>query len=149
MKAMLEDMKRRNRLIHERVEKDDVRGFYSQLTGDVIVDLEASRYSTWFIELLESLGHQIWLSDATEIRRRARRRQKNDRRDAELILDLMLKGEFPPVHRTSFESREILRLLRYRHRLVQMRTQMKNSLQVLAREHRLDETSDVAQSKGS
>ena len=113
-------------------DKGDVRAFYSQFTGDVIVGLEASGYSAWFIELLESLGCKVWLGDATEIRRRARRRQKNDRRDAELMLDLMLKGEFPQVHRTSFESREILRLLRYRHRLVQMRTQVKNSLQALA-----------------
>jgi transposase len=41
------------------------------------------------------------------------------------------------VHQPSFESREILRLLRYRHRLVQMRTKCKNSLQALARERRL------------
>ena len=113
-------------------EQDDVRGFYSQFAGEVIVGLEASGYSTWFIELLERLGHQVWLGDATEIRRRARRRQKNDRRDAELILDLLRRQEFPKVHRPSFESREVLRLLRYRHRLVQMRTKCKNSLQALA-----------------
>ncbi len=113
-------------------EKDDVRGFYSQLSGEVIVGLEASGYSTWFAELLEGIGHQVWLGDATEIRRRARRRQKNDRRDAELILDLLLREEFPRVHRPSLESREVLRLLRYRHRLVQMRTKIKNSLQALA-----------------
>ena len=58
--------------------------------------------------------------------------RKNDRRDAELILDLLLKCEFPRVHRPSAESREVLRLLRYRHRLVQMRTMIKNSLQALA-----------------
>jgi transposase len=112
--------------------RDDVRGFYSQFAGDVIIRLEASGYSTWFIELLEGLGHQVWIGDATEVRRRARRRQKNDRRDAELILDLLLRQEFPRVHRPSLESREILRLLRYRHRLVQMRTKCKNSLQALA-----------------
>lgn len=113
-------------------EKDDVRGFYSQLTGDVIIGLEASGYTTWFVELLESIGHQVWLGDATEIRRRARRRQKNDRRDAELLLDLLLREEFPQVHRPAFASREILRLLCYRHRLVQMRTKIKNGLQALA-----------------
>lgn len=69
--------------------KDDVRGFYAQFTGDVSIGLEASGYSRWFVELLESLGHQVLIGDATEIRRRARRRQKNDRRDAELILDLL------------------------------------------------------------
>jgi len=63
--------------IHSREldhQKDDLRSFYSQFKGEVIVGLEASGYSTWFEELVESLGHQVWLGDATEIRRRARRR---------------------------------------------------------------------------
>lgn len=113
-------------------DQDDIRDFYSQFTGEVVVGLEASGYSTWLVELLETLGHQVFIGDATEIRRRARSRHKTDRRDAELLLDLLLKGEFPQVHRAAFESREILRLLRYRHRLVQMRTKCKNSLQALA-----------------
>jgi len=78
------------------------------------------------------MGHRVWLGDAAEIRRRAKRRQKNDRRDAELILDLLLKGEFPLVRLPPLESREVLRLLRYRRKLVQMRTRVKNSLQALA-----------------
>lgn len=72
------------------------------------------------------------IGDASEIRRLAERRQKNDRRDASLILDLLLRGEFPQVHRPPFEGREVLRLLRYRHKLVQMRKRAKNSLQALA-----------------
>lgn len=40
---------------------DDVRGFYSGLEGEVIVGLEASGYSSWFVELLENLGHEVWL----------------------------------------------------------------------------------------
>ena len=130
-------------------DKDDVRAFYSQFTGDVVVGLDASGYSTWFVEPLESLGHQVFIGDATEIRRRACSRQKTDRRDAELMLDLLLRQEFPQVHRPSFESREILRLLRYRHRLVQMRTKRKNSLQALARERRLGEASDAVQPEGA
>jgi transposase len=113
-------------------DRDDVRGFYTQFTGEVVVGIEASGYSSWFVELLEGLGHRVLIGDAAEIRRRARRRQKNDRRDASLILDLLLKGEFPQVHRPPFESREVLRLLRYRHKLVQMRIRAKNSLQALA-----------------
>ena len=61
--------------------KDDVRAFYSQLAGDVIVGLEASGYSQWFEQMLTDLGHQVWLGNAAEIRRLARRRQKNDRRN--------------------------------------------------------------------
>jgi len=62
---------RRKELHHQ---KDDVRAFYQQLSGEVIVGLEASGYSLWFEEMLESLGHQVWVGDATEIRRLARRR---------------------------------------------------------------------------
>jgi transposase len=113
-------------------EGNDVRDFYSRFTGEVIVGIEASGYSTWFVELVEGLGHQVLIGDAAEVRRLAKRRQKNDRRDAGLLLDLLLKGEFPQIHRPAFESREVLRLLRYRHKLVQMRTRAKNSLQALA-----------------
>jgi transposase len=118
-------------LKHER--KEEVRAFYEQFKGEarVIVGLEASGYSPWFEQLLEELGYEVWLGDATEIRRRARWRQKNDRRDAELILDLMIHDEFPLVHRPTPESREILRMLRYRQKLVKMRTIGKNSVQAL------------------
>ncbi len=111
---------------------DEVRKFYAQFTGQVIVGLEASGYSQWFETMLHELGHQVWIGDAIEIRRRARSRQKTDRRDAELLLDLLLKDEFPRIHRLSLESLEVLRRLRYRHRLVQMRTKVQNALQAIA-----------------
>jgi len=113
-------------------DKQAVRAFYAQYQGQVIVGLEASGYSPWFERLLEELGCEVWLGHATEIRRRARWRQKNDRRDAELILDLMLHNEFPRLHRPSVQSREVLRMLRYRQKLVKLRTMSKNSLQSLA-----------------
>jgi len=121
-------------LTHElkHQDKNEVRAFYGQFSGQVIVGLEASGYSPWFEQMLESLGHEVWLGDATEIRRRARWRQKNDRRDAELILDLMVHDEFPRLHRPTVASSEILRMLRYRQKLVKMRTIAKNSVQALA-----------------
>src|SRR5215213_1204267 len=118
------------RLFHESL--DDVRNFYSQFTGGVIVGIEACGYSEWFERMLQDLGHEVWVGDATKIRGRARSRQKTDRRDAELLIDLLLKEEFPRINRLSFESLEVLRRLRYRHRLVQMRTRMRNSLQSIA-----------------
>jgi transposase len=112
--------------------KEAVRHFYAQLPGPVLVGLEAGGYSLWFEQLLEELGHEIWLGDATEIRLCARRRQKNDRRDAALILELLVRDEFPRIHRQAPLSREILRMLRYRHRLVKIRTIVKNCLQAVA-----------------
>src|SRR5258707_14031341 len=111
---------------------NQVREFYAQFQGEVIVGLEASGYSTGFEELLESMHHKVWLGNPAEVRRKAPRRQKTDRRDADLILGLMLKGDFPKLHRFSAESRLVLRQLRYRHKLVKVRTIAKNSLQAIS-----------------
>ena len=113
-------------------DKAAVRAFYAQFSGAVIVGLEASGYSPWFERLLAELGCEVWLGHATEIRRRARCRHKNDRRDAELILDLMLRDEFPRLYLPPLQSREVLRMLRYRQKLIKIRTIGKNSLQALA-----------------
>jgi len=113
-------------------DKDAVRKFYAEFPGHVIIGLEASGYSPWFEAMLEQLNCEVWLGDATEIRRRARWRQKNDRRDAELILDLMVHNEFPRLHRPAVVSREVLRMLRYRQKLTKIRTISKNSVQALA-----------------
>jgi transposase len=122
---------RRAELDHGKV--DEVRAFYRQFTGErVVVGFESSGYAAWFEELLEELGSEIWIGHAAEIRRFARRRQKNDRRDADLILDLLVRGDFPRIHRYSAESREVIQQLRYRQRLVKMRTMVVNSLLFMA-----------------
>ena len=118
----------RTRLRHQH---DAVRKFYEQFTGEVIVGLEASGYSAWFEQLLAELRHTVWLGNPAAIRRKAPRRQKNDRRDAGLMLDLMLKGDFPRVQTFSEESRTVMRQLRYRHKLVKVRTIAKNSLHAI------------------
>jgi transposase len=113
-------------------EGDDIKGFYGQFQGEVIIGIEACGYTNWFEELMEQLGHQLLVGDAAEIRRLARRRQKNDRRDADLLLDLLVHDEFPALFRYSKESREVLRQLRYRHKLVKLRTMVVNTLHALA-----------------
>jgi len=113
-------------------QSDEVQRFYEGLPKPVRVGLEATGYIPWFEKLLTELEHEVWVGNATEIRRRARSRQKNDRRDAELILDLMIKNEFPRIHRLSQESLDVLRQLRYRHKLVRMRTMTKNSLHAIS-----------------
>ncbi|MGH8717035.1 MAG: IS110 family transposase [Burkholderiales bacterium] len=118
------------KLDHSRMEK--VREFYAAFSGEVIVGLEATGYSQWFEDLLFELKIETRIGDAAEIRKRARSRQKTDRRDAETILDLLLKNEFPRIYRPDAESRSILQKLRHRHRLVQLRTKAINHLHAIA-----------------
>jgi len=121
------------RLQLEHGQPETIRAFYEQFAGQqVVVGFESSGYAAWFEELLEELGCEIWIGHATAIRLFARRRQKNDRRDADLILDLLVRGDFPRIHRYSAESRTVLQQLRYRQRLVKMRTMLLNSLVFMA-----------------
>ncbi len=126
--------------IHQRTldhQREDVARFYRQWGMPVTVGVEASGYAQWFHHLIEQAGHRLLVGDAHAIRQFARRRQKNDRRDAELLLDLLLHGDFPAVHVPPPASREVLDLLHHRQRLVRMRTMLKNSLQAVALNHRL------------
>jgi transposase len=118
-------------LLHEN--PATVRAFYQQFAGHrVVVGFESSGYAAWFEELLEELGCEIWIGHATYIRQYAKRRQKNDRRDADLILELLVSGDFPRIHRYSLATRQMLQQLRYRQRLVKMRTMLVNMLLFMA-----------------
>jgi len=112
---------------------DSVRSFYKQFHGEVIIGLEATSSFGWFENLLFELQIKLLVGHPTEIRRRARSRHKSDKRDAQLLLDLLLKQEFPQIHRPSKESQTILEQLRFRHSLVKQRTCVSNHLQALAR----------------
>jgi transposase len=110
---------------------EQVRRFYAQFS-DAVIGIEASCSAAWFEQLVKHLGHELLLGNPALIRARARSRHKSDRRDADLILDLLLKGEFPALWRRPTQSNAILEQLRFRHSLVKQRTQICNRLQALA-----------------
>lgn len=109
-----------------------VREFYSSLPEPAIVGIEASARATWFENMLFETSHKLFVGNPVLIRKRATSRHKNDRRDAELILELLLRGEFPAIWRRPPESESVLEILRLRQTLVRQRTQAYNRLQALA-----------------
>lgn len=117
-------------LSHESLE--EVRRFYAGLQGPVRVGLEASGQSQWFERMLMELGHEVWIGDAAKIRASSERKQKTDRRDAELLLQLLREDRFPRIWVPTPGERDVRQLLLHRHKLVRMRTQVKNQLQALA-----------------
>jgi transposase len=60
------------------------------------------------------------------------KKQKTDRKDAQLLLTLMMEDRFPRIWVPSPENLDVRQLLGDRHRLVQMRTRIMNQLQALA-----------------
>ena len=106
--------------------------FYRALNGPVRVGMEAGAPCQWFRRLLGECGHELWVGDAAKIRAAEPRKQKTDRRDAELILKLMLEERFPRIWLPSEEERDVRQLLMDRHHRMRARTQVKNQLQSLA-----------------
>jgi len=122
---------RERRLQH----REEAEKFYRDLAGQrmkVRVGMEASGQARWFERLLAELQFQLWVGDAAEIRRKRGRKQKTDRQDAQHILGLLLKDDFPPIWVPSWENRDLRQLLWHRHRMVQARTRIMNQLQAVA-----------------
>jgi transposase len=120
-------------LEHKLVNGDgEAERFYRALEVPALVGVEACGNSQWFLDLLEGLGHQVWVGDAAQIRASYVRRQKTDRRDAGHILRLLMEERFPRLWVPTAGQRDLRQLLIHRHKLVEIRTRVKNGLQHLA-----------------
>jgi transposase len=106
--------------------------FYRRFAAPARIGMEATGNCQWFLELVTALGHEIWIGDAAKIRASEVRQQKHDRRDAALLLKLLLEGRFPRIWTPSGEEKDLRQLLIHRHKLVRLRAQVKNGLQHLA-----------------
>src|SRR5215469_7381482 len=106
--------------------------WYRSLTDPALVGVEACGNSQWFVEMLQQLGHEVWVGDAAQIGASYVRKQKTDKRDAAHILKLLVENRFPKLWMPSAEQRDGRQLLIHRHHLVEMRTRVKNGLQHLA-----------------
>ena len=121
-------------LMHEG---NEVREFYAQLPQPVLVGIEAIGPMQWFLQLLAELGIECRVGDAAKIRAAEPRKQKHDRRDAELILKLLVEKRFPTIWMPSQEQLDLRALLLHRHHWVRLRTQIQNALQAIALAHGL------------
>ena len=121
-------------LIERRLEhgNGEAKKFYAELSQPARVGMEATGYAQWFEQMLARLGHQLWVGDAAEIRAAMVRKQKTDSRDALHILDLLLANRFPRIWIPSPAERDLRQLLRHRHKMVCLRTSLRNQLHALA-----------------
>ncbi len=110
----------------------EAKQFYQQVAAPALIGMEATGNSQWFIELVEDLGHEIWTGDAAQIRASYVRKQKTDKRDAAHILKLVVEGRFPRLWTPDREQRDLRQLVLHRHKLVEIRSRVKNELQHLS-----------------
>ena len=94
-------------------EGESVRGFYASIPAPVVVGIEATGSMGWFLRLMEELAIECRVGHPSAIRKAETRRQKHDRRDAALLLQLLreglgdrgLRGRSCPVSRREISSR--------------------------------------------
>jgi transposase len=123
--------------VHEErlAHPEEAEKFYRALAAQGVrahVGMEASGHARWFERLLAELQFELWIGDGAEIRAKRVRKQKTDRQDAQLILQLLLENRFPKIWMPSWENRDLRQLLWHRHRMVQARTRIMNQLQAVA-----------------
>src|SRR5882672_5899454 len=74
-----------------------VREFYASIPAPVVVGIEATGSMGWFLRLMEELAIECRVGHPTAIRKAETRRQKHDRRDAALLLQLLAEDRFPAI----------------------------------------------------
>jgi transposase len=107
--------------------REEAEEFYRDLKACgmmVRVGMEASGHARWFERLLTDLQFELWIGDAAAVRTKRVRKQKTDRQDAQLLLQLLRENRFPRIWVPDAENRDLRQLLWHRHRLVQMRTRI-------------------------
>ena len=112
-----------------------VREFYASVPPPVVVGIEATGSMGWFLRLMEELAIECRVGHPTAIRKAETRRQKHDRRDAALLLQLLAEDRFPAIWMPSTEYRDLRSLLLHRHQWVRMRTRVQNALHAIVLAH--------------
>ena len=116
-------------LMHEG---NHVREFYSSLPRPVLVGIEATGSMQWFLNLMNELEIECQVGHPAQVRAAEPRKQKHDRRDADLLLKLLAENRFPAIWLPSNELLDLRALLLHRHQWVRMRTRIQNALQAIA-----------------
>jgi hypothetical protein len=113
-------------------EGNNVGQFYGGLARAGRVGIEASGSMQWFLNLMDELGMECPVGHPANVRAAEPRKQNHDRRDADLILKLLVENRFPSIWLPSKELLDLRALLLHRHQWVRMRTGVQNALQAIA-----------------
>lgn len=120
-----------------RIDNDPVRlaAEIAKAGPEPEVALEATYGWYWAADLLAECGARVHLAHPLAIKAFENRRVKNDRLDATLLAELLRMGRLPEGWIAPFEVRELRELVRYRHKLVDLRSGLKAQVHaVLAKE---------------
>ena len=99
------------------------------------IALEVGTHSPWVTNLLESMGHQVYVANPRKMESIRKSKRKNDKKDARTLARLLRADPelLYPIRHRGIEAREDLILLRARDGLVQSRTKLINCVRGLVK----------------
>jgi len=126
-------------IIEQRLDNDAeaIRSFLDQLPGHKQVTVEANRNWYWFVDLLQDMGVPVQLSNPFQTKAIAWARVKTDTVDARMLAHLLKANLLPTCWIPDQQHRNLREFVRFRTKLVRLRTQVKNHLRALLSKHNL------------
>src|SRR5215207_3896518 len=117
--------------------------------NDADVVIEATYGWYWVVDMLERDGHRVHLANPQGLNW-GQRRVKNDERDAIDLADMLRLGRLPEAWIAPPATRELRELVRYRAKLVALRSGLKAQVHaVMAKEGVLPTVADMFCGKGN
>jgi transposase len=108
--------------------RTEVRGYFKRLARSRVA-IEATGSWWWLVDILEDLGHEVFLSHPKQTKAIASARVKNDRVDAKTLAYLLQADLLPKVWIPPRDLRRSREPLRQRIRLGRMGTNLCNRIQ--------------------
>src|SRR5213595_922488 len=117
----------------QRLERSRITNSPAELTEQIAkagpspkVVLEATYGWYWAADTLASAGAEVHLAHPLGVKMFSYRRVKTDERDAADLADLLRMGRLPESWIAPVDIRDLRELARYRHKLVELRTSLKD-----------------------
>jgi transposase len=90
--------------------------------------MEATIFTGWVYDFLKPYAVDLKVAHPEMLKAMTAAKKKNDRADAEKIVDLLRVNLLPECHMLSEESRDLRRVLRYRNHIVRTAVKMQNKI---------------------
>lgn len=115
-------------------ERSSLREWVDSIPQPWIGAMEATIFTGWIYDFLKPYATQLKVAHPEMLKAITAAKKKNDRADAERIVDLLRVNLLPECYMAPTELRELRRILRYRNHVVRAATSMKNKISGLLME---------------
>jgi transposase len=115
-------------------DRQSLGAWVKELPGPWIGAMEATMFTGWVYDFLKPHAVALKVAHPAMLKAITAAKKKNDRADAEKIVDLLRVNLLPECHMLSEEIRELRRILRYRNHIVRTAVKMQNKISGLLME---------------